>query len=118
MYLTFAPCGAKGMNCAEDLREFAEEHNFHLNIKAAWLYWKNKRKSQHLMACRHCSTKAFMKKDYINLAGYLGTPLPEDWERSPEMIERGKKTRCTLKEIRERNDNVDSLAADLGSMKL
>jgi len=118
VYLTFAPCGSKGMNCATELRKFAEDYNFHLNIKAAGPYYQNEEELQHLMASRHCSVKAFMKKDYRKLAEHLGTSLEDDWERSPEMIERDRETRRKLKEIRERNNNVDSLAADLGSMKL
>jgi len=118
MYITLAPCGSKGMNCATELRDFAEDYNFHLNIKAAGPYYQNEEELQHLIASRHCSVKAFTRKDYRKLAEYLHTPLPDTWERSPETKDRDKKTRSKLKEIREKNNNVDSLTANLGSMKL
>jgi len=38
IYLTLAPCGVQEMNCAKQLRDFAEEYNFELNIKVAAPY--------------------------------------------------------------------------------
>jgi len=119
MYVTFAPCGSQGMDCARALRTFAEDYNFHLNIKVVGPYHQNEEELQHLMASRHCTVKAFMKKDHIALAQYLGHPLPGDWRPTQAMIDRDRDTRRKLKEIQQRNNiNMDCLEALTRNMRI
>jgi len=86
VYLTFAPCGAQGMDCARALRKFAEDYNFELSIKAVKPYHENEEELRYLMASQYCTVNAFTEEDYRVLAGYLG--IQEKWEYTPVMRER------------------------------
>jgi len=102
MYLTYAPCGTGGgspKNCATKLIDFAEKNNFKLDIKAARPYYENEKLLGTLMAYPYCTVEAFRKKDYIDLARYLGFPRPKNWERIPDLESRDTKTRRDLREI-------------------
>jgi len=102
VYITFAPCGTegqKGKDCATKLREFAENNNFELNVKAAGPYIGNETELGELMASPYCTVEAFRKKDYIDLAKYLRFPLPRGWDRTPAMIDRDHDTWGKLKKI-------------------
>ncbi|KAF6031024.1 hypothetical protein EB796_010653 [Bugula neritina] len=102
MYLTYAPCGTGGRSprvCATRLIDFAENNNFDLNIKAARPYYENERQLGALMAYPYCTVEAFRKKDYIDLAEYLGRPLSVDWERIPDLEERDEWTRNALRKV-------------------
>jgi len=94
MYITFAPCGVQGMDCATKLRAFAEEYNFKLNIKAAAPYYRNQKELCSLMTSEFCTVEAFTKEDYRHLSKYLG--FPNNWEYKQNMIDRDRKTRKKL----------------------
>jgi len=96
MYLTYAPCGASRMDCARQLKVFAEEYNFELNIKAAWPYYENLTELSLLMTSRICTVRSFTGDDYRNLAEYLGFKVPENWVPSPATIKRDEQTRQTF----------------------
>jgi len=100
LYLTYAPCGASGMDCARQLIEFAEEYKFELNIKVAALYYQNRLELRELMASPHCTVEAFTEEqDYRDLAEYLGFLLLENWKRPQATIDRDEETRQTLQRI-------------------
>jgi len=102
MYLTYAPCGAGGgspKDCATRLIGFAENNNFHLNIKTARPYYRNEEELGKLMAYPHCTVEAFRKKDYIDLANHLSFPWPRNWEPIPDLENRDTETRRTLRKI-------------------
>jgi len=71
IYLTLAPCGAQEINCARQLRDFAEDYNFKLNIKVALFYQNNEEELHYLMASRYCTVEAFTEDDSRNLALYI-----------------------------------------------
>jgi len=97
IYTTFAPCGAQEINCARQLRDFAEDYNFKLNIKVAAPYQNNEEELNYLMTSQYCTVKAFTEEDYRNLAGYLGI---KDWEPTPATTDiRDEQTRQTLQRI-------------------
>jgi len=97
MYLTYAPCGARGKSCAKQLRDFAEDYKFDLNIKAAAPYYQNIDELCYLMTSKYCTVEAFTEQDYIDLAQYLG--IEEVWGYAPKMRERDEETRLHLKKI-------------------
>jgi len=102
MYLLFAPCDAQRMNCARQLRTFAEDFNFQLNIKAVGLNYPNEEQLQQLMASLHCSVEAITEKDYRNLAGHLNVELKKSWEHTSDMKKRDKETKQKLKKVQYR----------------
>jgi len=102
MYFKYAPCGSEGRrqrDCATELRDFAENNNFELNIKAAAPYQDNEEELSYLMTSQYCTVEAFTEQDYRNLATYLGFPLSENWEYTPDMIERDYMTWVLLHEL-------------------
>jgi len=98
MYFTLAPCGAQEMDCAQQLRDFAQDCNFELNIKVAAPYQKNKEKLSYLMTSEYCTVRAFTEKDYKKLAGYLG--VTNYSRQTPAMKKKDDETQLKLKQIR------------------
>jgi len=97
IYLTLAPCGAQEINCAKQLRDFAEEYNFELNIKAAAPYHESEEELSYLMTSKYCTVEAFTVEDYRNLAGYLG--FQDNWNHTQVMKEKDEKMQHNLEQI-------------------
>jgi len=99
IYLTFAPCGAQELDCARELRKFAEDYKFILDIKAAEPYQENEEDLCYLMTSQYCTVRSFTGDDYRNLAEYLGFKVPKNWVPSPATIKRDEQTRQTFQRI-------------------
>jgi len=97
IYLTFAPCGIQGHNCAEQLRDFAGEFKLELNIKAVGPYYRNEEELNGLMTSEYCTVEAFTEEDHRHLAEYLG--FPDNWEYTQNMIDRDHETQHRLRGI-------------------
>jgi len=105
MYLTYAPSGAprgipeeRAHDCARQLRAFADEFNFQLNIKVAAPYIENEEDLCYLMTSQFCSVEAFTMEDYKNLAKHLDTHGDARPTRAAKT--RDEETQRKLKEIR------------------
>jgi len=108
MYFTLAPCGAQEMNCAQQLRDFAQDCNFELNIKVAAPYQNNKEKLSYLMTSKYCTVRAFTEKDYGKLAGYLG--ITDCSRQTQAMKKRDDETQIKLKQIQySKYDHIDTI---------
>ncbi|KAF6036892.1 hypothetical protein EB796_004802 [Bugula neritina] len=115
IYLTLAPCGAQEINCAKQLRDFAEDYNFELNIKVAAPYQNNEKELSDLMASEYCTVEAFTYDDYRKLAGYLGI---QDWVPTQATLDRDEQTRQALQRIQEGDNNVNELVDHIENIQL
>jgi len=97
IYLTLAPCGAQEINCAKQLRYFAKDYNFELNIKAAAPYQNNEEELSYLMTSQYCTVEAFTEEDYRNLAECLG--FQDNWNPTQVMKEKDEKIQHKLEQI-------------------
>jgi len=98
IYLNLAPCGAQEMDCAKQLRDFAEDYNFELNIKVAALYQNNEEELCYLMTSEYCTVSSFTKDDYKHLTEYLS--FLKEWKYTQDIIKRDEETQLKLTKIK------------------